>query len=57
MYDVCAVPQSSYYADDLVVFALSVNGLPLLIDPCVGVGNELDIMFNEMKTKCLPIFL
>ena len=53
------------YADDLVLLACSINALQKMINICVSVASELDIMFNVKKSavirigkaynhKCLP---
>jgi hypothetical protein len=43
------------YADDIVLFSPSVNGLQKLIDICKCYGDQHDIPFNVKKTVSMVI--
>ena len=45
-----------FYADDMCLLAPSAGGLQKLIDACSKYGNEHDILYNSIKSKCM-IFL
>ena len=45
-----------FYADDMCLLAPSAGGLQKLIDACSKYGNEHDILYNPIKSKCM-IFL
>ena len=40
------------YADDMCLLAPSAGGLQKLIDACSKYGNEHDILYNPITSKC-----
>ena len=42
-----------FYADDLVLISPSLKGLQKLMNICYDYGTNIDILFNETKTKCV----
>ena len=43
-----------FYADDMCLLAPSACGLQQLIDQCAKYGNDHDILYNPLKSKCVP---
>ena len=44
-----------FYADDIVIFSPSANGLQCLLDVCTGYAAEHDILFNPLKSQCMLV--
>ena len=42
-----------FYADDMCLLAPSACGLQKLIDQCAKYGNDHDIVYNPLKSKCV----
>ena len=43
------------YADDLILLSGSMLHLQLMLDECSSTGQQLDIKFNNVKSKCLIV--
>jgi exonuclease III len=43
------------YADDLILISGSVLDLQVMLDLCTSVGQDLNIKFNNSKSKCIMI--